>query len=176
MNFVVVLLIASSALALTSPDECPKTAQVGNYINYLHLFKEETDNLWNFYNANTEAFLFYHTIIAVASNPPETHHKVLLKLVDTNRQAPRTWFYMIWAVLNENSVLKNVSKFGKFSDKGATANDLLFNTFFQVVTNMPTVKIDCYEKVIKLEYINFYYLFTNYYKNGLGETAPAEAF
>ena len=169
MKFFVALLVASSALALVGTDECPKTAQVGNYINYLHLFKEETDNLWNFYNANTVATLVYQNVAA-------PNHKVAFQVVDSNRQAPRTWYYYVWATFKTNEVLESVYKFGKFSDKGTTINNSILKEFFELATAPTLATINCYDSVIKLEYIYFYYMFTNYYKNGLGLLPPSTTF
>ncbi len=149
---------------------CPRSKEVGNFINYVHLFKEEADTLLSFYNAKTSVAVLYSSSILTGT---VTDHRVVFRVTDSNIPR-RTWIFAVWVKLNAQQVIEEVVNFMKFRyisdpDTIAIANDLFKN---QVTVTLTNVTGNCFLSVIKLEYDYFYYMFANYYKNGDGIKNP----
>ena len=161
---VLLLIAATFAQPL-----CPRSKEVGNFINYLHLFKEEADTLLSFYNAKTNVEVLFNTPATLAG---ATDHKVLFKVTDTN-VPKKVWIYAVWAKLNSSQVILDIVNFMKFRYiNDADVNSIASELFkIPVVVGAP-LTTKCFTSVIKLEYDYFYYMFANYYKNGLGEKDP----
>lgn len=158
---------------------CPRSPDVGNYINYLHLFKEEADTLLSFYNAKTSVIMIFEETNLVVGVRKE--HKVAFQVVDNNFPQ-RTWIYAVWVYLNLDDVVIDIYNFAKFrsipDDCTLTApfnypNGYYLKSLFQLPT-LPILSppIICSNSVIKLEYDYFYYMFANYYKTGSGLVRP----
>ena len=173
------LCVLAIASGVSAQPLCPRSPDVGNYINYLHLFKEEADTLLNFYNAKTLVEAFYEDITTVGST---RHHKIAFRVTDSN-YPQKTWIFAVWAKLDSNDVLLDIYNFTKFrslpDDLGNPVvilqrpNAEYLKSFF-ILGALPTfLNINCSLSVIKLEYMYFYYMFANYYKNGSGLIQPS---
>ncbi len=92
----------------------------------------------------------------------------------TNSALPvRSWLYLVDIRFDANNFISQIDRQGKIRSDAVAAADLArIQAFFGDATIVvaPTAGNCC---LAKLEYINFYYLFANYYKNGLGLTQPA---
>ena len=170
IRLFVALTILTSALA----QRCPRLKSVGNPINYLHLFKEEADTQLSFFNAKTEVDVVYQTFV-------NNEYKVAFKVTDNNYPT-RIWLYLVWARFNNDQIITDIVNYARFPFLPAdpinpdvpsqTPNESLLRSFFQLAANPTLTSIPCSNKVIKLEYDYFYYMFANYYKTGLGLNTP----
>ena len=170
------MLIASSALAQPL---CPRSREVGNFINYLHLFKEEADSLLSFYNAKTDVTLIYQFIGNLVFG--RRTYRVVFRVVDSNSPS-KAWIYGISARVNAQNIITEIRNFGKGRSRPnnpaavdpADQNPDAFyvRSLFALLATPTLAPIPCYNSVIKLEYDYFYYMFANYYKNGSGSNAP----
>ncbi len=171
-----ILLIASSTFAQPL---CPRSREVGNFINYLHLFKEEADSLLSFYNAKTDVTMIHQFIGPLVFG--RRSYRVAFRVVDSNSPS-KSWIYGVSARVNAANVITEIRNFGKArSLPNDPANPDVSKQFpdrdyikslFALIANPVLGPIPCYNSVIKLEYDYFYYMFANYYKNGSGTNAP----
>ena len=165
------LLFATIAAVLTPTmqQSCPQDPQVGNPINYFHLFKEQTDSDWNFYNTKTTQKLVYQQIIPLAGGVER--HIIVFRLTDSNMPT-REWLYMVDIRYDANKFIAQIDRQAKIRSNGVSAADTTkLQKFFDDATiTLPTPGDCC---LAKLEYINFYYLFANYYKDGQGLSQPS---
>ena len=163
--YVLLALIPS----LISTQSCPQDPRVGNPINYVHLFKEQNDLNWDFYNTKTNYTLVYMDRVNLLANTYK--NRIVLRLIDTNLPS-RQWLYLIDIRYDANDFILQIDKFAKIRSDGVAANDLaIVKAFFSDLTIALPVPGNCC--LAKLEYINFYYLFANYYKDGSGINKPA---
>ena len=164
------LMLLSCCLA----QRCPRLKSIGNPVNYLHLFKEEGDTHFSFLNAKTEVDVVFQTFTS-------GDYKVAFKLTDTN-YPPRVWLYLVWAKFNGDQIITDIVNYGRFRFLPAdptnadiasqTPNESLLKSFFQLASLPTLVSFSCNNKVIKMEYDYFTYMFANYYKTGLGLNQP----
>ena len=167
------LLVCCLVLALTtniiSPQSCPQDPRVGNPINYVHLFKEQNDLNWDFYNTKTTYTLVYMEKKTLLANT--YRNRIVFRLIDNNLPS-RQWLYLIDIRYDANEFILQIDKFAKIRSDGVPANDLaIVRAFFNDATIVLPIPGNCC--LAKLEYINFYYLFANYYKDGSGIEKPA---
>lgn len=170
------LLFVTLAL-LTVPtmqQTCPQDAKVGNPINFVHLFKEQTDLHFDFYNTKTGYSLVFQDNVAQTVNAINvgSRQRIVFRITDSSLPV-RAWLYMVDIRYDSNFFISQIDRFGKIRSDGVVATD---QTKVQAFFNDPAIVLsntagNCC--LAKLEYINFYYLFANYYKNGLGLTQPA---
>lgn len=170
------LLFVSLALMSmpTLQQTCPQDPKVGNPINYVHLFKEQTDLHFDFYNTKTSYGLVYqdNTALTAATLTLGARQRIVFRITD-NTLPIRAWLYAVEIRYDANGFIAQIDRFGKIRSDAVVANDQAkLQAFFADATIVlaPTAGNCC---LAKLEYINFYYLFANYYKNGLGLTQPA---
>ncbi len=174
---VCILLIVSSTFAQPL---CPRSREVGNFINYLHLFKEEADSLLSFYNAKTDVTLIYQFIGNLVFG--RRVHRVAFKVVDRNSPS-RTWIYAVSSRVNAANVITEIRNFGKFRSRPDDLSQVdltkkfpdaaYIQSLFALINPITLTVIPCYNSVIKLEYDYFYYMFANYYKTGSGINQPS---
>lgn len=169
------LFVTLAALAMpTFAQTCPQDPKVGNPINFAHLFKEQTDLHFDFYNTKTSYALVYQDNIALtaATLSLGSRQRIVFRITDSSLPI-RSWLYMVDIRFDVNGFINQIDRFGKVrSDGVATADQAKIQAFFADPTIfVSAVAGNCC--LAKLEYINFYYLFANYYKNGLGLTQPA---
>lgn len=170
------LLIAALAMITlpTMQQTCPQDPRVGNPINYVHLFKEQTDLHFDFYNTKTTFALVFQDNTAQTVNNVGTgsRQRIVIRITDTNLPV-RSWLYLTNIRYDANGFIYQIDESAKIRSTNVAATDLaLIQAFFgdaTIVVNA-TAGNCC---LAKLEYINFYYLFANYYKNGLGLSQPA---
>ncbi len=169
MKICLILAVIAAVLVPTMQQSCPQDPQVGNPINYVHLFKEQTDLDWDFYNTKTTYQLTYQEVISLPAS--YTRHRIVFRVTNSNLPV-RVWLYMVDIRYDPNSFIYQIDKLARVRSDSVPANDLaLVRAFFGDATiTLPTPGNCC---LAKLEYINFYYLFANYYKDGLGLTQPA---
>ena len=169
MKICLILAVIAAVLVPTMQQSCPQDPQVGNPINYVHLFKEQTDLDWDFYNTKTTYQLTYQEVINLAAS--YTRHRIVFRVTNSNLPV-RVWLYMVDIRYDPNSFIYQIDKLARVRSDSVAANDLaLVRAFFNdAAIVLPTPGNCC---LAKLEYINFYYLFANYYKDGLGLTQPA---
>ena len=175
-TFVVLVAIALMAHQ-TKQDCCPEVDGVKSAINYLHLFKSQADSDYNFYDISTKVELIYENetqnvvVDGVSYNQMQTILKVT---VDGN--PVRVFYYMQEALFNTNGSLASVVKFTRVRLKEGMTQDTdvvnYANSFFNTGTAITstilnTVTACC---LMKMEYINFYYLYSNYYADGRGNS------
>lgn len=163
------LLFISQLLAA----ECPRSADVGNYVNFFHLFKEDDDALLSFFNAKTEVLLVYQH---VSSSGGLTRHRLAFRVIDKNFP-PKTHLYLLLVRFNPSGLIEQIDRAARFrSTETATQKDVdAINSFFDVNINLgqlPNYQEPCYNDIIKLEYDYFYYMYAHYYKDGRGLEAP----
>ncbi len=156
--------------ATISQPLCPRSKEVGNFLNYLHLFKEEADTLLSFYNAKTSVEVIFTSSVLTGTI---TDHRVVFRVTDTNIPR-RIWIYAVWVKLNSQMVIESVVNFMKFRYlDDPTTIDIVTQLFrAPAAVTLAPVTTDCFLPVIKLEYDYFYYMFANYYKNGDGIKKP----
>ena len=168
--FVTFALISMPTFAQT----CPQDPKVGNPINFVHLFKEQTDLHFDFYNTKTSYSLVYQDNIALtaATLSLGSRQRIVFRITDSSLPV-RAWLYLVDIRYDVNGFISQIDRFGKVRSDAVVANDQAkVQAFFNdaTITLNATAGNCC---LAKLEYINFYYLFANYYKNGLGLTQPA---
>ena len=167
MRTFVLLSSIVTLLATIHSQSCPQDPIVGNPINYVHLFKEQTDSDWNFYNTQTVDSLVYMDSVVTAGI---TVQRIVLRITNSNLPV-RQWLYMVQVTYDVNLFISQITYLGRVRSTGVAATDLtLIRAFFNDVTIVLATAGTCC--LSKLEYINFYYLFSNYYKNGLGTNQP----
>lgn len=168
--FVTLALIALPTMQQT----CPQDPKVGNPINFVHLFKEQTDLHFDFYNTKTSYGLVFQDNLPTTAGTVSTgaRQRIVFRITDSSLPV-RAWLYMVQIRFDANSFISQIDEFGKIRSDGVVANDQAkIQAFFNDTTIVVSANAgNCC--LAKLEYINFYYLFTNYYKNGLGLTQPA---
>ena len=167
-------------LATLNTQACPEDIAVGNPINYAHLMKEQIDSDWDFFNVKTE-ILDKNMRVQVDAGTGEEIHWIYYVVRDSNMPA-RDYLYMADVVYDATTkVLKEVRKFQRKRFYGVNLTDAEeVNLFFQGAIGtdafLATAALNgltqtcCQEK---LEYIHFYYLFTNYFKDGRGSVGWA---
>ena len=169
------LFVALAMITLpTMQQQCPQDPRVGNPINYVHLFKEQTDLHFDFYNTRTTFSLVYqdNVVLATAGVTTGSRQRIVIRITDSNLPV-RSWLYMVEIRYDANGFVAQIDRFGKIRSDAVAATDLAkIRAFFNdaTITVAATAGNCC---LAKLEYINFYYLFANYYKNGQGLTQPA---
>ena len=165
---VLLLLAALTASALAQT--CPQDAKVGNPINYAHLFKEQTDFNWDFYNTRTASALIFQD----STNIPigGSRHRIVFRVSDDNLPK-RAWLYMVNVRYDANAYLSQIDGYAKVRSDGSNITDLprIMAFFSDTSITLAAAPGNCC--LAKLEYINFYYLFAQYYKDGSGLTKPA---
>ena len=170
-----VLLLAAN---ISAQPLCPRSKDVGNFINYLHLFKEEADTLLSFYNTKTTVEVIYEDFGPISDL--SRNHKIAFKVTDNNHPKS-TWVYAVWVQFEATTlVIKQVYNFAKFRFLPditvglvtVNPNAEYLKSLFALVAAPAITSITCSQSVIKLEYDYFYYMFANYYKSGLGERKP----
>lgn len=170
MKTFVVFVTIAAALMPTLQQSCPQDPQVGNPINYVHLFKEQTDLDWDFYNTKTTYQLVYQEVINLVGLA--RRHRIVFRVTNTNLPV-RHWLYMVDIRYDANGFINQIDRLGRVRSDNVIANDqVIVRAFFDDAgITLPAAPGNCC--LAKLEYINFYYLFTNYYKDGQGLTQPA---
>ena len=177
-TFVVLVAIALMAHQ-TKQDCCPEVDGVKSAINYLHLFKSQADSDYNFYDISTKVELIYEDSrdIVVDGVTFDQMQTILKVTVDGN--PTRIFYYMHEALFNSNGSLASVVKFTRIRLKEGMTQDAdvvaYANAFFNIVAprtplvaaDLNTVTACC---LMKMEYINFYYLYSNYYADGRGNS------
>ena len=169
------LFVALTMITMpTMQQTCPQDPKVGNPINFVHLFKEQTDLHFDFYNTRTTFSLVYqdNLVLATAGVTTGNRQRIVIRITDANLPV-RSWLYMVEITYDANGFVSQVTRFGKIRSDAVAATDLAkIQAFFNdtAIVVAATAGNCC---LAKLEYINFYYLFANYYKNGLGLTQPA---
>ena len=167
MKTFLVFVTIAAFLAPTMQQNCPQDPQVGNPINYVHLFKEQTDLDWDFYNTKTTYELVYQEVVALAGGAER--HRIVFRVTNSNLPV-RSWLYMVDIRYDANDFISQIDRLARVRSDPAT--DLaVVNAFFGIALAALPAPGNCC--LAKLEYINFYYLFTNYYKDGQGLTQPA---
>lgn len=168
--FVSIALLSNAASAQT----CPQDPKVGNPINFAHLFKEQTDLHFDFYNTKTSYALVYQDNIQLtaATLSLGSRQRIVFRITDASLPI-RSWLYMVDIRFDVNGFISQIDRFGKVRSDGITANDLARIQAFFADTTIAIAATAGNCCLAKLEYINFYYLFANYFKNGLGLTQPA---
>ena len=168
MKAVLCIFAVALTLASTTQQSCPQDPKVGNPINYLHLFKEQTDLHWDFYNTKTSYTLVYQQEIPLASNAKQ--HRIVFRITDNNLPV-RQWLYIVDVKYDGNGFISQVGTFAKIRSDGVlnTDQNILRIVFGDNNIALPTPGNCC---LAKLEYINFYYLFAHYYKDGNGLQKP----
>ena len=170
------LLFAAIALITvpTMQQTCPQDPKVGNPINFVHLFKEQTDLHFDFYNTKTSYALLFqdNTVLTAATLSLGSRQRIVFRITDSALPL-RAWLYMVEIRFDTNSFISQIDRFGKVRSDGVAANDLAKIQAFFADTTIVVSATPGNCCLAKLEYINFYYLFANYYKNGLGLTQPA---
>ena len=168
----VCLVALVALLQLTSQQSCPTDPKVGNPINFVHLFKEQTDLHFDFYNTKTSLSLVYQQNVAAAnSTTPSTgtQQRIVIRITDSSLPV-RSWLYMVDITYDTNGFIQQINRQGKIRSTG-TNDQTIVQAFFGDNTITLGAAANCC--LAKLEYINFYYLFSQYYKNGLGANQPA---
>lgn len=163
------VLVAITLMAHnTIQQNCPEVPGVKSPINYLHLFKSQADSDFNFFDESTTVTLEHEveTDITVGTTALKRMQTVLKVVVD--QQPQRTFYYLIEANFNTNGSLNEIVKFTRVRDKNNTIADIqaYANDFFTLGAVPTFATVDCC--LMKLEYINFYYLYSNYYNEGRG--------
>lgn len=173
----VYILVAVALLQLTSQQTCAQDPKVGSPINYVHLFKEQTDLHFDFYNTKTTFSLLYQQNVNAANNGNAgttsngSQQRIVMRITDSTLPV-RSWLYMIDIKYDANGLITQIDRQGKIRSNGTSSSDLaLVQNFFGDNTITLGAAANCC--LAKLEYINFYYLFSQYYKNGQGATQPA---
>ena len=169
MKPLLLTMAIAISLAPTFQQSCPQDPQVGNPINYVHLFKEQTDLDWDFYNTKTTSQLVYQDIVNLPLN--NTRHRIAFRVSNSNLPV-RIWLYLVDIRYDANGYISQIDKLSRVRSDGTPINDqTILATFFNDPTLTLSTPGNCC--LAKLEYINLYYLFTNYYKDGNGLTQPA---
>ena len=168
--FVTLALI----MAPTMQQTCPQDPKVGNPINFVHLEKEQTDLHFDFYNTKTSFALVFQDNTAQVVNAINvgSRQRIAIRITDSSLPV-RAWLYMVDIRFDSNFFISQIDRFGKIRSDGVVAND---QAKIQAFFNDATIVVNAAAGnccLAKLEYINFFYLFANYYKNGLGLTQPA---
>jgi len=172
----VYLLVAVALFQLTSQQACPQDPKLGNPINYVHLFKEQTDVHFDFYNTKTTFSLLYQQNINSNNGNTNvlstgTQQRIVIRITDSSLPV-RSWLYMIDIKYDTNGLMNQIDRQAKLRSNGTAASDLaLVRNFFGDNTITLGAASNCC--LAKLEYINFYYMFAQYYKNGQGAIQPA---
>jgi len=173
------LLAVVAIFQPTMQQTCPQDPRVGNPINYAHLFKEQTDQHFDFYNTKTTLSLVYQQNIVLSTTATPTapavvtgsQQRIAIRITDSNLPV-RSWLYMIDITYDTNGLVQQISRQAKIRSTNVVATDqALIQGFFGDATIILATPGNCC--LAKLEYINFYYMFSQYYKNGLGATQPA---
>lgn len=173
-TFFVLVAIALMAHS-TKQQNCPEVPGVKSPINYLHLFKSQADTDFNFFDESTTASLVYEleTDIVIGTAAGKKLQTVLKVVVD--QQPQRTFYYFVEANFNANGSLNEIVKFTRIRDKDDATVDTDMEAYALAFFNTPAANqpvtfapIDCC--LLKLEYINFYYLYSNYYNEGRGKS------
>lgn len=165
-----ILLLALSALAhLNLGQSCPQDSNIGSPINYVHLFKEQTDIDWDFYNTKTTNSLVYQDSINLTGGA--TMQRIAFRITDSTLPV-RQWLYLVNIRYDANAFISHIDRFAKIRSDGNTTNDTdILQIFFNDFDILLPAPGNCC--LAKLEYINFYYLFAQYYKDGNGLIKPA---
>lgn len=172
-TFVVLVAIALMAHQ-TKQDCCPEVDGVKSAINYLHLFKSQADSDFNFYDITTTVELVSQVEEDYPVGATTFTHKQLQTVlrVTVDGQPERVFYYMQEALFNLNGSLDKIVKFTRVRRKEGfdETNVVAYaNAFFN-----PTTTIAAFAVVpcclMKMEYIYFYYLFSNYYTDGRGNS------
>ena len=167
-----------------SSECCPEVPIVKNAINFAHMFKERADADFNFFDISTEVKLVAQNVIdsTDASNSTgfDIHH--IIYEVAYSTEPKRTWFYLIEAYFNTNGSLNKINKFAKIRRKeGVSQTDILsvVAEFFNLTAGVDAATNTAYYftdpsteipgcSLTKMEYVNFYYMYINYFKKGRG--------
>ena len=166
------LLTLIAFIQMTSQQLCPTDPKVGNPINFVHLFKEQTDLHFDFYNTKTTFSLVYQQNVAASTGTTSstvTQQRIAIRITDSSLPV-RSWLYMVDISYDTNGFIQQINKQGKIRSTG-TNDQAIVQAFFGDNTVTLGAAANCC--LAKLEYINFYYLFSQYYKNGLGANQPA---
>ncbi len=168
-TFVVLVAIALMAHQ-TKQDCCPEVDGVKSAINYLHLFKSQADSDFNFYDITTSVELVYENEADVTINSVVFKRLQTVLKVTVSGQPQRIFYYMQEALFNSNGSLNKVEKFTRIREKeGFTATDAqTYATAFFGDGAVTFAAVTCC--LMKMEYINFYYLYSNYYADGRGKS------
>lgn len=173
MKTLLLFVVLAMVTLPTMQQTCPQDPRVGNPINYVHLFKEQTDSDFDFYNTKTTFSLVFQDNTVQTTNNVTTGSRQRIVIRITNSNLPvRSWLYITNIRYDTNNFIFQIDQSAKIRSTGVAATDLaLIQAFFAdptiVVAGAPGTCC-----LAKLEYIYFYYLFTNYYKNGLGLSQP----
>ncbi len=159
------ILVAASFNA----QACPEDLAVGNPVNYVHLQKEQIDGDWDFFNTLTTADNLIMDVVATAT---EEAHRISFRVTDSNLPN-RYYLYLVEIVYSiTTKVFLRVENFQRrrlYDDAtlAADSDTIEADLWGAALTGTAADTTCC---VYKLEYIHFYYLFTNYFKDGRGST------
>ena len=164
MNLRILLVLSATVSLSTAALSCPQDPHMGNPINFTHLIKEQNDSHWNFYNTKTAVSLLYQD--SVSTTNVGSRQRIVFKVTDSS-QPVRAWLYMVEIRYDTNSYISQIDRYGKVRSVEATNDAQRIMAFFgDNSMSIPAAPGNCC--LAKMEYINFHYLFTNYYKGGLG--------
>lgn len=97
---------------------CPRSAEIGNYLNYLQLYFENDDQIFSFSNDNSKIVRMYEEIdpspASNANADTYTRREVFLVKDDINKAGSPLYLYMIWAEVNKDEILKRIVNYGRF--------------------------------------------------------------
>ena len=171
-------------LATLNTQACPEDIAVGNPINYAHLMKEQIDSDWDFFNVKTEIQARSMRVQIDAGTGDEIHW--ISYVMEDSNLPTRMYLYMVEIVYDATTkVLKEVRKFQRKRITGVNTNIQEENLFFYGYLTAVAPDTDAFLATAalngltdtccqeKLEYIYFYYLFTNYFKDGRGSVGWA---
>ena len=171
-----ILLVVAALISQTNGQACPEDIAVGNPINYSHLFKEQIDADWSFFNAHT-------TCVPKAQSLDATGliESLVFFCQDTNLPV-RTWMYAIEVTHLASGQIASVNSFHRLrvtidpagvATTAATLADILLpnkTAAFTFTDSMTAVEATAGCCQYKLEYIYYHYLYVNYFKDGNGST------
>ena len=197
MNLIVALLVSSiSAQRFSLPrNSCTTDRDVGNPVNFLHIFQESNAHLWDFNNFKTD-FAFLGQFITPHSDRVHQTNSYAFLVKDSEILPPVNYLFLVEALFTSGSgssplTLKRINKLGRFAVGAHSEVVQIASNFFGSVvegledflTNVTTfdnsarpqgareVNKGC-SPLTKLEFAYFYYMFTNYYKDGSLPKAP----
>lgn len=180
MKQIFLLATIFALSGLTRQENCPIVPVVGNAINFTHLFKEQSDTDFNFLNDETTATLMVQVVATETVNGDvngNAHH-IVFKL-ENSRLPARTWYYMVEAKFLSNGSLHEITKFTRIRQRSGVT-DATINTFIDVFFEATAAEIAALTYNLqtataitgccfyKLDYVNFYYMFTEYFNVGRG--------
>ena len=167
-----VLIVVVALFATTNAQACPEDVAVGNPINYAHLFKEQIDSDWSFFNASTTCVIKDQELDATG-----LIESTVFFCQDSNLPV-RTWMYMVEVTKLASGQVTSVNSFARVrvdpaANVANTATAVAFlptpAAAIVVTAGMtPDAADTCCR--LKLEYDFYHYLAVNYYKDGRGET------